>query len=85
MRLVYERDVELPDREVCSNSEVKKPIEERREESRLSKYVKRHHLVVQIIGDKDARPMKRNRMRSYTYFLSMHEPKTVKYDLENED
>ena len=41
-------------------------------------YVKRHHLVEQIIGDKDARPMTRNKLRNDTSLLSMHEPKTMK-------
>ena len=37
---VHERNVELPDREVHSDSEVDRLVVERREEPRLSKYVK---------------------------------------------
>lgn len=51
----------------------------------MSKYVKRHHPTKQIIGDKDVRSMIRNRLRSDTCFLSMHEPKKMKDALENED
>ena len=82
---VHERDVELPDRNVHSDSEVERPSEETREEPRLSKYVKRHHLAAQIIGDKDARPMTRNKLRNDTGFLSMQEPKMVKDSLEDVD
>ena len=39
----HERDVELPDRDVHSDSKVERPNEEMRDEPRLSKYVKRHH------------------------------------------
>ena len=46
-----------------------------RTEPRLSKYVKRHHPPNQIIRDKDARPMTRNRLRSEACLLSMKEPK----------
>ena len=82
---VHEMNVDLPDREVHSDSEVDRPIDESIAEPRLSKYVKRHHPTKQIIGDKDARPMTRNRLRSYKFFLRMHEPKTDKYALEKED
>ena len=82
---VHERDVELPNREEHSDSEVDRPNEERRVEPRLSKYVKRHHPVAQIIGDKDARTMTRKNLRSDTCFLRMHEPKIVKDALENVD
>ena len=77
---VHERDVELH----C-DSEVERPNEESIEEPRLSNYVKRHHIVEQIIGDKDARPMTSNRLRSDTCSLSMNGPKIVKDALENVD
>ena len=64
---------EVPDREVHNDYESDRLIEERRGKPRLSKYIKRHHPDEQIIGDKEARPMTRNRLRSDTYFLSMHE------------
>ena len=75
---VHERDVELPNRDVHSDLEVERPKEKNRVEPRLSKYVKRHHPDAQIIGDKDARPMKRRKLRNDTCFLSMQEPKIVK-------
>ena len=75
---VHERDVELPNRDAHSDSEVERPNEKNRVEPRLSKYVKRHHQTTQIIGHKDARPMTRNKLRNDTCFLSMHEPKIVK-------
>ena len=79
-------NVELPKREVHSNSKVEHMIvEERRIEPRLSKYVRRHHPVEQIIGDKDARPMTRNKSGSGTCLVSVLEPKIVKDALDNED
>ena len=51
----------------------------------MSKYVKRHHPVVQIIGDKDVGQMTRNKLRIDTCLLSMQEPKTVKDVLEDVD
>ena len=51
----------------------------------MSKYVRRHHPVDQIIGDKDASPMKKNRLRSVACLLSMKEPKIVKDALEDDN
>ena len=51
----------------------------------MSKYVKRHHPATQIIGDKDARPMTRNKLRNDTCLLSMKEPKSVRDALEDVD
>ena len=65
-----------------NESEIDRPIVERRAEPRLLKYDKRNHPAKQIIGDKDARPMKRNRLRSDTCLMSTHEPKIVKHGLE---
>ena len=45
---------------------------------------KRHHAIDQIIGDKDARPMTRNRLRSESCLLSMKKPKIVKDALEDD-
>ena len=39
----HERDVELPDRDVHSDSNAERPNMEARTKSRLSKYVRRHH------------------------------------------
>ena len=47
-----------------NDSKVDRPNEENRPKPRLSKYVKRHHPSAQIIGDKDERPMTRNKIRS---------------------
>ena len=58
---------------------------ERRKNPRLSKYVRRHDPTDQIIGDKDARPIKRNRLRIETCLLSMKEPKIVRDALEDDD
>ena len=61
---VHERNAEIPKRDIHSDSDAKGQNEEIRFEPRLSKYVKRHHPVDQIIGNKDARPIERNRLRS---------------------
>ena len=58
---------------------------ETRKEPRLEKYVRRHHPTEQIIGDKEARPMTRNRLRSETCFLSKTEPRTVSEALQDDD
>ena len=39
----HDRDVELPERDVHSDSKAKRPNIEARIEPRLSKYVRRHH------------------------------------------
>ena len=80
-----ERNFEIPNKDAHSDSEFERQNEEIRAEPRLAKYVKRHHPAEQIIGDKDARPMKRNRLRSDTYLLSMKESKIVKDELEDDD
>ena len=41
----HERDVELPDKDVHSESNVERPNMEVRTKPRLSKYVRRHHLI----------------------------------------
>ena len=48
-----------------------------RKEPVLEKYVRRHHHVDQIIGNKEAGPMTRNRLRSETYFLNKVEPRIM--------
>ena len=80
---VHERNVEIPNRDVHSDSEVERPNEEMKAKPRLSKYVKRHHPTTKIIGDKDARPMTRNKLRNDTCLLSMKEPKLVRDALED--
>ena len=69
-----------------SDSEVEQNLEvERRIEPRLSKYVRRHHPIEQIIGDKDERPMTRRITRSNTCLVSTFEPKSLSNALDNED
>lgn len=76
------KNVEVPEKEVHSDSEVEQIIAEERR--RLSKYVRRHHPIEQIIGDKDARPIIRRRSASGTCLESEVEPKTMKEALDNE-
>ena len=82
---IQERDTKTPDRDAHSDTEAERQYATTRTEPRLSKYVKRHHPVDQIIGDKDARPMTRNRLRSESCLLSMKEPKIVADALEDDD
>lgn len=82
---IHERDDDLLDRDVHSDFEVERPNEKTRAKPRLSRYVKRHHPATQIIGDKGARPMTRNRLRNDTCLLSMKEPKLVRDSLEDVD
>ena len=58
---------------------------ETRTEPRLAKYVKRHHPADQIIGDKDARPMTRNKLRNESCLLSKFEPKILFDALQDDD
>ena len=85
LTLKHERDAELPDRDVHSDPESKRSNMETRIEPRLSKDVKKHHPVEQIIGNKDARPMTRNRVRNESCMLSKFEPKTVYDALQDDD
>ena len=81
----YGRDIETPNRDAHSDTEAERQSAKPRTEPILSKYVRRHHPADQIIGDKDARPMTRNILRSETCLLSMKEPKIVKDALEDDD
>ena len=67
---VHERDAKIPDRNIHSDFEAERQNKETRAEPRLSKYVRRHHPTKKIIGSKDAKPMKRNRLRSESCLLS---------------
>ena len=73
----HERDDEILERDVHSDSEAKRSTMERRTEPRLSKYVRRHHPIEQIIGNKDVRPMTRNTLRNESCILSQIKPKTL--------
>ena len=57
----------------CSKSKV--PV--------LSRYVRRHHTLDQIIGDKLDGTMTRNKLKD-TCFLAEFEPRNVKDALDNE-
>ena len=56
-----------------------------RKEPVLAKYVRRHHPADQIIGDKEARPMTRSRVRSETCLLNKMEPRTISEALQDDD
>ena len=81
----HERDVELLDRDVHSDSDAERSNTETITESRLSKYVRRNHPAKQITGDKEARPMTRNRIKSETCMLSKIEPRIVNDALQDDD
>ena len=55
-----------------------------RKEPILVKYVRRHHPADQIIGNKEAKPMKRSRLRSETFLLRKMEPKIVSEALQDD-
>ena len=73
------------DEEEQNDSEAEWSNMEIRTEPILAKYVRRHHPINQIIGDKDARPMTRNRLRNESCLLSKVEPKSVKDALQDYD
>ena len=81
----HERDVELPKRDVNNDSKDERPNMETRTKPRLSKYVRRHRPAKKIIGDKEARPMTRNKLRNESCLLSKIEPKIVKDALKDDD
>ena len=58
---------------------------ERRTEPRLAKFLRRYHPIDQIIGDKDAKPMKRNRLRNESCLLRKVEQKKMKDALQDDD
>ena len=60
-------------------------VEEKGIEPRISKYLRRHHPIEQIIGDKDARPMTRRRLATGTCLVSEVEQNIVKGALDNEN
>ena len=78
-------DVKILEKEVHIDLEFERPNVEYRAEPRLSKYVKRHHLATQIIGDKDTRKMTRKKLRNDTCLLRKKETKIVKDTLEAVD
>ena len=58
----HERNEEVPDENMHEESNSKRNDMQTRKEPVLGKYVRRHHPVDQIIGDKEARPMTRSRL-----------------------
>ena len=56
-----------------------------RKELVLAKYVRRNHPADQIIGNKEARPMTRNRLKSETCLLSKMESKIVSEAIKDDD
>ena len=51
----------------------------------LAKYVRRHHRVDKIIGDRSSGVMIRNKLKNPTCLPCAFEPKIVKDTLDNED
>ena len=62
------RDTKTLHRDEHSDIEAERQSVRSRTEPILSKYVRRHHPADQIIGDKDERPITRNKLRSEAYF-----------------
>ena len=56
-----------------------------RKEPVLMKYVRRHHPADQIIGDKEARPMTRSRIRNETCLLSKIDTIIVSEAIQDDD
>ena len=77
--------VETYERDVHSDTEAERQIARPNTEPILSKYVRRHHPASQIIGDRNARHMKRSKFRSTTCLLNMKEPKIVNESLEDDN
>ena len=72
----HEGNEELPNGDMHGDSNVERTTMEKRKELVLEKYVRRHHPSDQIIINKEARPMTRNKLRSETCLLSKMEPIT---------
>ena len=81
----HERNAELPERYVHNDSKIERTNMKTRIEPRLSKYVGRHHPSKKIIGDKEARPMTRNRITNESCLLSKIESKIVRDALQEDD
>ena len=75
----------MPEENMHEDSDDERTNMETRKEPRLEKYVRRHHLVEHIIGNKEVGPMIRNRFRSEKCFLSKVEPKTMSEALQDDD
>ena len=67
------------------DSDAERTNMETRKEPVLAKYVRRHHLVDQIIGHKEAKPMTRSRLRNETCLLRKMEPRIVSEAIQDDD
>ena len=81
----HEGNEEMPDENMHEDLDSKRDIMQTRKEPVLEKYVRRHHHVDQIIGDKEARPMTRSRLRNETCLLSKIEPRIVSEAIQDDD
>ena len=81
----HEENDELLDGDMHGDSNAERKNMEIRKEQVLEKYVRRHHPTYQIIGNKEARPITRKKLRSETCLLSKVEPRTVSEALQDDD
>ena len=81
----HEGNEEMPDENMYEDSDSDKDNMKTRKEPILAKYVRRHHPVDQIIGEKQARPMTRSRLRSETGLLRKREPRIVSEAIQHDD
>ena len=81
----HEGNGEVPDENMHEESDSKSNDMQTRKELVLEKYVRRHHPEDQIIGDKEARTMTRNRLRNETCLLSKKEPRIVSEAIQDDD
>ena len=82
---IHEENEELPNEDMHHNLYIERNNMETRKEPVLEKYVRRHHPVDQIIGNKEAGPKTRNKLRSETCLLRKVEPKTISEALQDDD
>ena len=81
----HERSEELPNESMHEDSDSERNNMQTRNELVLVKYVRRHHPADQIIGDKEARPMTRSRIRNETCLLSKIEPRTISEAIQDDE
>ena len=80
-----EENEKFPNENMHDNSDAERNNIEIRKELVLAKYVRRHHPTNQIIGNKEARPITRSRLRSETCLLNKMEPRIVSEALQDDD
>ena len=81
----HEGNEEIPDENTHEDSDFERDNMQKRKEPVLAKYVRRHHPTDQIIGDKEARPMTRTRLRSEACLLSKMEPRIVREAIQDDN